>query len=105
MIWYSLARYPTHRLEALLGFIPSFLVEDDQRSAREQIEDRYAHGGGWLPAANWTLGEDLSITYDGDERYDPVAFTRLRGETIAVYPHAWVAIIQPNGTFEVSRCD
>ena len=34
-----------------------------------------------------------------------LAVTRLRDETILLYEMDWVAVIQPDGAFEVSRMD
>lgn len=91
--------------EEHLGLIPTFLREGDPRSAAEQFEEHYAHGGGWRPMPGWELYES-SLCYPGDERpYALLAETRLREETIRVYDGAWVAIIQPDGKFEVSRMD
>ena len=91
----------------LLGFIPSFLHEDDTRPAAEQIAENYSHGGGWRPMAGWTL--DLSdggaIAYADDPPLRPIAHAKLRDEMIIVYPHGWVAIVQRNGAFEISRMD
>jgi hypothetical protein len=88
-----------------LGFIPQFLSERDPRPAKEQINERYAHGGGWFPFEGFKMNEDRSIQYPGDSSYPLVAEARLRDETILVYPHAWVAIMQKDGTFEISRMD
>ena len=35
--------------EEVLGWLPSFLSEDDPRSAREQLDANYKYGGGWDP--------------------------------------------------------
>ena len=89
----------------LLGFIPTFILESDPRSAAEQFNERYAHGGGWRPFGPWSMDKDYRIKYPGDPAYAPVAMARLRNETIFVYPHAWVAIVQADGSFEVARMD
>ena len=88
----------------LLGYIPMFLFEDDPRPAAEQFNERYAHGGGWQPMDKWKLSGD-QIKYPGDPPYHPVARGQLRGETIWVYPHSWVCIVQPDGSFQVARMD
>lgn len=96
--------HPKASLE-MLGFIPHFLSEANPQRAREQLHNAYAHGGGWLPLSGWSLLPDGRIQYPGDEPVLALAETKLRDETIRVYLHAWVAIIQPDGTFEVSRMD
>lgn len=91
--------------EDALGFLPDFLSERDPRSAREQIDTNYRHGGGWSPMPKWQLRPDNSIRYPGDEILQPLASAKLRDEEIFFYNHAWVCIKQPDGSFEVARCD
>lgn len=87
------------------GYIPEFFDENDPRSAREQINQNYKHGGGWFPLKGWKLFEDNSIRYPGDRTLMPVSTAKLRNETIVVYPGAWVAIIQPDRSYEIARID
>lgn len=88
-----------------LGLIPSFLIESDPRSAREQINEHYSHGGGWSDFKGFTLNDDNSITYSGDPPLPPRASLKFRHELVVVYDHAWVAIIQPDRTFSIARID
>lgn len=89
-----------------LGFIPSFLSEYDPRPAREQLDQNYAHGGGWSPMPGWQLQSDgESLRYPGDPVLHPLAEAKLRDETIRFYDCAFVAIFQPDGSFEVDRLD
>lgn len=88
-----------------VGIIPDMLSERDPRPAREQLHDGYLHGGGWDPFKGFTLQPDDSIKYPGDPAHKPLAEMRLREERVLVYPHAWVAIIQPDRSFEISRMD
>jgi hypothetical protein len=48
---------------------------------------------------------NLRIQYPNDPPYSPVAYGFLRDELILVFPHAWVAIVQPDGAFAVARMD
>lgn len=89
----------------LVGFIPQFLSEADERPAAEQFNERYAHGGGWQPFKGFTMDQSWSLHYPGDPQIDAVAYMKLRDETIVVYPYAWVAIIQPDNSFEIARMD
>ena len=102
------------RYAELLGLIPQFLSNSNPDPAAAQFNISYAHGGGWMPMAKWSLlkpdeGSDspfsLRIKYPSDPPYAPGAWCRLRDELILVFPHAWVAIVQPTGAFEVSRMD
>lgn len=89
-----------------VGFIDTFLSELDPRSAKDQINERYAHGGGWCPMEGWSLDpKTFAIAYPGDPSLRPISEAKLRDEHIIVYDDAWVAIIQPDGTFEVARID
>lgn len=91
-----------------LGLIPMWLNEDDSRPAREQLNAGYQHGGGWNPFHGFTMADDDDmwwLLYPGDPPTRSLAYTRLREEIIVVYEHAWVAIIQADGSFEVARMD
>lgn len=89
-----------------LGFLPSFLSEDDPRPAREQIHDNYRHGGGWRPFKGFKFDPgNLSITYPDDPPQYPLATVKLREEFLIFYPHAWLLIMQPSGKYEISRVD
>lgn len=98
-----------HRADAgrYIGLIPEIVQEHDKRKLAEQIDDRYAHGGGWMPMEKWVFHDDCSIQYPGDEEMRPVAryFHSPTGETLFVYEDAWVAIQQVSGKYEVSRMD
>ena len=93
------------------GFIPSFLHPDDPRPAKQQIDEAYAHGGGWrsFPGFHF-LSEDRSLTYvdddgDGDPALYPYLEIHLGDELVLVYPYSWVVILQPDGAWDVARID
>lgn len=88
-----------------LGFLPDMLREDDPRPAREQLDSGYRHGGGWDPFKGHELLANNAICYPGDPPLYPVAETKLRDELILLYEHDWVAIIQPDRSFEICRMD
>lgn len=88
-----------------LGFIPHFLNDTNPEPAKEQIDANYKHGGGWHPFKGFKLAPDNSLTYPGDQALHPLAEARLRDELILFYNGAWVAIVQPDRTFEVARID
>lgn len=93
--------------EAALGWIPSFLTALDPRPAWEQINERYAHGGGWNPMlpGKWRLDEKDYLHYPGDPAFQPLAMAWLRDEKILIYMYAFVAIVQRDGSFSVARID
>lgn len=85
------------------GILPYMLSEHDPRPAKEQFNTGYSHGGGWSPFLGHNLTADNSMTYPGDQPMWPIAKAQLRDELILLYPHDWVAIIQPDRSFEVCR--
>lgn len=89
----------------MLGRLPSFLDIDDPRLAKEQLDSNYQHGGGWRNFEGFKVIGDMKIQYPGDPAIPPIAITYLRDERIVMYPHAWVAIFQPDGNFEICRMD
>jgi hypothetical protein len=105
MIW--LAKHPRARKE-MLGYLPQFLSDADPRPAKEQIHSNYV--AGWQPFEGFTMlpNGDLAYPEDPDTRllYASVLHPNTtRTEYIHFYEHAWLAIIQLNGTFEVARLD
>lgn len=101
------AKHPGVTAETL-GYIPHFLSEKDPRTAREQLDAHYQHGGGWQPSVS--KFEMLPNGYLRDEYpEDPdlvlLAEGRLHEEVIRIYQYSYVAVIQPNGAFEVARMD
>jgi hypothetical protein len=90
-----------------LGYLPGFLSDDDPRSAAEQINANYAHGGGWHPFSDaWTLGpKDYCLHYPGDPPLQALAMTALRDEVIVFYDASLLMILQKDGSFEVARVD
>lgn len=88
-----------------IGVLPHWLDEDDPRPAAQQLDEHYAHGGGWHAFLGFQLQVDGSIKYPGDKALKPIAAIAFRKELVMFYPHAWVMILQKDGTFEVCRMD
>jgi hypothetical protein len=89
-----------------LGFLPVIFSEDDPSPAREQVNKKYAYGGGWNPQSRWTVdAKTLTARYPGDEPLQPIAKRKLHDETVVLYEGSYVAVIQPDGSFEVARMD
>lgn len=86
-----------------LGLIPYFLQDEDEASASEQFARNYI--GGWQAFPGFKLDDDNRLHYSGDPPLQPRAQTKLRDELIVFYDYAWVAIIQPDRSFEVCRMD
>jgi hypothetical protein len=88
-----------------VGAIPLMVSERNPQRATEQLNAGYGHGGGWRPFDGFAMGRDHSLKYPGDPPLRPLAQAWLRDELIIVYEHAWVAVVQPDGSFEVCRMD
>lgn len=97
------------------GFLPEFFDESDPRPAKEQLHENFQHGGGFSPLAGFSLvGDDVPgealLTYDkGSEDEEPplreIGRAKLRDETLIFFDCSWLAIVQPDGSFEVTRVD
>jgi hypothetical protein len=90
------------------GIIPGFLTDD--RPAAVQIDERYI--GGWKPNprmnARWKLTgtkPDYRLKYPGDPPSEAISVGELGCETIVMFPSAFVAIVQPDGSWAVDRLD
>ena len=98
--------YPARAMIEALGYLPQFLDDRNPASAREQLHANYAHGGGWVAFKGFTYNPtNHSIKYPGDPAYSPLARLTLREEAVYIYPHAWVAIVQKDGSCEIARMD
>ena len=91
-------------------YLPHFFSENDPRSATEQAHAAYSHGGGWSPFTGFILHKatsegQASLKYPEDPPMRELSRASLRDETIILFESSWVAIVQPNGTYEVSRMD
>ena len=95
-----------HDAERLIGPLPSFLDPKDPRPAREQFDANYRFGG-WQPIKGFTCDwkNDGTIHYPGDPPLKPIAGMRLRKEAVMFYDYALVAVVQPDGTYEIARLD
>jgi hypothetical protein len=89
-----------------LGYLPGFLDELDPRPARQQIDQNYQHGGGWQPLDGWVMNpRTRRIKFPGDPPLAPLAAARLHDEMLYFYDHAWLLVLQPDGSYEVARVD
>jgi hypothetical protein len=88
-----------------LGFLPDLVSEDDPRPAKAQLADKYRYGGGWRPTPGFTVRDGYVLKFPDDPPMAPRAMTTLRDEVIVLYDYAFLGVFQPDGSFEVSRCD
>jgi hypothetical protein len=89
----------------MLGFIPTWLDPHNPRKAAQQLHSHYRHGGGWRPFEGFEMLANGNMQYPGDPPTLLLAEGKLREETIRIYEHGWVAVVQPDGAFEACRMD
>lgn len=91
-----------------LGLLPRLFSDTDPRSARDQLDENYAYGGGWNPerTSRWQVSDNrMTIQYPGDPPLRAVACALLRDEFIFLFPHSMLAIVQADGAYEIGRVD
>lgn len=93
-----------HALD-LLGYLPQMFTDEDPAPVAEQIHKNYPHGGGWRSFKGFKKTANHSLIYPGDPPQRPIARVQVRDELVLVYPHAWVVVIQPDGSWDVARID
>lgn len=95
------------------GFLPEIFDENDPRPAAAQIDERYAHGGGWRPNSGFRLRNshrhnEAILTFPGDPPFREINSSRLplTGEILILFERGWLAVVQQEtGRFEVTRMD
>lgn len=91
------------------GLLPLFLCEHDPRSAIEQLDANYVHGGGWRDFHGFTLRIDANglarIEYPEDPPRYEVSRAKLRNEYIILFESDWVAVLQQDGSYRIARMD
>lgn len=90
------------------GLIPEFLDEHDPRTVQEQLDENYAHGGGWNSFEGFTLGSGpghYTLSYPGDPVYREVSRAQFRNQTLVLFQYAWLGIIEDGKLLDVSRVD
>lgn len=93
-------------IREVVGFIPAFVSEENPDSVTKQINDRYSYGGGWNPLEGFVMDKsDKSIQYPEDPKLMPLAVGVIKGCEVIVYDHGWVAVVNEDGNYEVSRID
>lgn len=99
----------------VVGLLPAFLSPLDPRSAADQLADNYSHGGGWSPMAGFKLRDEdkpgkAQLLFqpedpDADPPMNELSRAKLRKETLIFFEGEWLAVVQEDGSFEVTRVD
>lgn len=96
-----------------LGFLPEILLSDDPRPVKDQLEERYAHGGGYRPMKDSKfklVREGFSLKYPGDPLYRPIAkfiFPKTKEVAFFYQEGSFLCIVQDDGAgdYVVTRVD
>ncbi len=90
------------------GIIPQMLRDGAPLTALEQLDQGYAHGGGWQEFDGFDVtdnGDSVTLRYPGDPPYHSVARVTINGSRVFVLPYAWVCVITQGGVPHVARMD
>ena len=89
-----------------LGYIPQIIMASETPVV-EQVNERYAHGGGWHKFDGFTYNREAkTLQYPGDPVYRAFAKAVINDkETVLVFDHAWVLIDRGGDDWEVARMD
>jgi hypothetical protein len=94
-----------------LGFLPLIIASDWDLPAAEQIAQNYAHGGGYRPRPGFGLvagkmGQALlQHAGDPDIRERSRLYLPYSDELCILFEHDFLAIVQDDGSFAVTRVD
>lgn len=91
-----------------LGLIPEIILLNDPRPVPEQIAERYSHGGGWSPFKGFKMageGDNRSMYFPGDPSLKLLASAQMRDVELLLFDSAWLAVVEKDGSFVVSRID
>ncbi len=96
--------------EEVAGMLPMMFDEYDNRTAQEQANANYSHGGGWMPFKGFTLGgsskRGFTLNYPEDRPMRELSRSDFHNQTLVLFEGSWVAIIEADGSLsDVSRMD
>ncbi len=101
--------YGDVRLEDIVGALVLCWDKNDPRPAIEQHDERQMGNGPWSDSkGKFKLDpETYFLKYPGDPAYKPMAIAELplTKQKIIVYNHAWVVILDEDGSWTVDRRD
>ena len=90
-----------------LGHLGGILLSSDTRPVKDQLDDRYGHGGGYNPFPGFKLDRmTMSLKYPGDPLMRPAAMAEIGDEKVFFYAvGSWLLILQPDESYVVTRVD
>lgn len=105
----SVVEYPT--VEDLMqgeGFLFALAHSSSDATIPEQINQHYAHGGGWNPLEGWSMIDAPNgvVCYPGDPVLKPDAKAQHGNETVFFYRSgAWLGVYTEANGLKLSRVD
>lgn len=90
------------------GYLPLMLNASDPRSVQEQLNESYAHGGGWNSFSGFTLVEragKYALSYPDDPLMTEVSRAQFRDQLLVLFQSAWLGIIEDGKLLDVARVD
>lgn len=94
---------------AVIGYLPNIILNEvyDSRPVVDQVNDRYAHGGGWHAFQGFKWNRiTRTLRYPNDPPMHAVArFEASEKETVYVFDHGWTLIDRGLDDWEVARLD
>ena len=90
------------------GYLPLMLDERDPRSVQEQLNESYAHGGGWNSFSGFTLVEragKYALSYPGDPLMLEVSRAQFRDQLLVLFQYSWLGIIEEGKLIDAARVD
>lgn len=92
-----------------IGFLPDIILNEayDSRPVVDQVNQRYAHGGGWHAMSGFKWNRIAkTLRYPGDPPMHAVArFEASTKETVYVFESGWVLVDRGGDDYEVARLD
>lgn len=107
MTWKNLTKYPDDRVFEALGYLP-VIVTADGGKIKDQINAKYAHGGGYSPfgEGKWKFDpQNKTLKYPGDSPLRGIAELQVGDELLIFFDHAICCVAQSDGSFDVVRMD
>lgn len=86
------------------GVLLEWVDDSDRRPAREQYDHHYNYGP-LHESTGGSITEEGIFMYPQDPPQYPMVKGRMRHETIYIYQHAFVAIVNDNGNIFRTRID
>ena len=92
-------------------YLPMIFNEGDPRTAQEQANHRYDHGGGWNSfngrgfELKGTADKGFQLAFPGDPHMRELSRTQFHEQLLVLFECSWMAIIEDGKMIDVARID